>query len=115
MVVSNTTVERPDSAIGRTSPCFKKPGYEWSSSVNAQRDDCHRTPGNGTDWPIIGVGAFRADDAWEKIEQVQRWCKRIQDLSLKGQRSPRRLFTACKTAGSAGFSTVEEAVGTGLA
>lgn len=70
IVVSNTTVERPDHAHARDKAVFSQQGGMSGQPLKERSTMMIRTvrQATGDDWPIIGVGGIASsDDAWEKI------------------------------------------------
>ncbi|MEL0330699.1 MAG: quinone-dependent dihydroorotate dehydrogenase [Candidatus Poseidoniales archaeon] len=71
IVVSNTTIERPDSSNTSEQRVFSEQGGLSGQPLKARSTEMIRTvrAAVGTEWPIIGVGGIgSAADAWEKIE-----------------------------------------------
>ena len=70
IVVSNTTVERPDASHARDAAVFAEQGGMSGQPLKERSTSMIKTvrQATGPDWPIIGVGGIAsADDAWEKI------------------------------------------------
>ena len=69
------------------------------------------------DWPIIGVGGISsADDAWEKIQAGATLVQAYSGFVFEGPALTKSVVQGlAKRLTQAGFSTVEEAVGSGLA
>jgi dihydroorotate dehydrogenase len=70
IVVSNTTIERPDSEHLRDRTVFSEQGGMSGQPLKDRSTAMIRTvrQATGEDWPIIGVGGIAsADDAWEKL------------------------------------------------
>ena len=70
IVVSNTTVERPDTSSERDKAVFSEQGGLSGQPLKERSTAMIRTVRQavGDDWPIIGVGGIaNANDAWEKI------------------------------------------------
>lgn len=70
IVVSNTTVERPESGHKRDRSVFSQQGGMSGQPLKERSTEMIRTvrKATGEDWPIIGVGGIAsADDAWEKL------------------------------------------------
>lgn len=71
IVVSNTTVERPDTSFQRDKAVFSEQGGLSGQPLKERSTAMIRTVRQavGKDWPIIGVGGIaNAQDAWEKLE-----------------------------------------------
>ena len=71
IVVSNTTVERPDSTDTSEQRVFAEQGGLSGQPLKAKSTEMIRTvrAAVGNEWPIVGVGGIgSAEDAWEKIE-----------------------------------------------
>jgi len=70
IVVSNTTVERPDASDARDAAVFAQQGGMSGQPLKERSTSMIKTvrKATGPDWPIIGVGGIASpDDAWEKI------------------------------------------------
>lgn len=70
IVVSNTTVGRPDATHTRDAAVFAEQGGMSGQPLKERSTSMIKTvrQATGPDWPIIGVGGIAsADDAWEKI------------------------------------------------
>ena len=70
IVVSNTTIERPDTSFQRDKAVFSEQGGLSGQPLKERSTAMIRTVREavGGDWPIIGVGGIaNANDAWEKI------------------------------------------------
>ncbi|MAF94053.1 dihydroorotate dehydrogenase (quinone) [Candidatus Woesearchaeota archaeon] len=70
IVVSNTTVERPENASSRDEAVFSQQGGLSGQPLKDRSTAMIQTVRRavGGDWPIIGVGGIAsADDAWQKL------------------------------------------------
>jgi len=70
IVVSNTTVSRPEPAHPKEKRVFAEQGGLSGQPVKGRSTDLIRQVRQlaGPEWPIVGVGGVAsADDAWEKI------------------------------------------------
>ncbi len=119
MVVSNTTVERPTSAIGKDLSVFQETGGMSGRPLRKRSTEMIATVRRATapDWPIIGVGGISgADDAWEKIRAGATLVQAYSGFVFEGPALTKVVVHGlAKRLAESGFSTVEEAVGTGLA
>ena len=71
IVVSNTTVERPETSHPRDASVFGQQGGMSGQPLKDRSTLMIRQVRQavGKDWPIIGVGGIaNAQDAWEKLE-----------------------------------------------
>ena len=71
IVVSNTTVERPETSHPRDASVFGQQGGMSGQPLKDRSTFMIRQVRQavGKDWPIIGVGGIaNAQDAWEKLE-----------------------------------------------
>ena len=118
MVVSNTTVERPASAHGKDHTVFQETGGLSGRPLRERSTAMIATVrrATGPDWPIIGVGGIScAEDAWEKIRAGATLVQAYSAFVFEGPALTKAVVHGlAKHLDQSGFSTVQEAVGTGL-
>lgn len=116
MVVSNTTVQRPDEANGKDLTVFKETGGMSGRPLRERSTAMIATVRRATapDWPIIGVGGIScADDAWEKIRAGATLVQAYSGFVFEGPALTKAVVHGlAKRLAQSGFSTIEEAVGT---
>ena len=119
MVVSNTTVQRPDAANGKDLTVFQETGGLSGRPLRERSTAMIATVRRATapDWPIIGVGGIScADDAWEKIRAGATLVQAYSGFVFEGPALTKAVVHGlAKRLAQSGFSTVEEAVGTATA
>ena len=119
MVVSNTTVERPATADGKDLTVFQETGG-MSGRPLRERSTAMISMvrrATGPDWPIIGVGGIScADDAWDKIRAGATLVQAYSGFVFEGPALTKAVVHGlAKHLERSKFSTVQEAIGTGLA
>ena len=116
MVVSNTTVQRPDAANGKDLTVFEETGGMSGRPLRERSTAMIAIVRRATapDWPIIGVGGIScADDAWEKIRAGATLVQAYSGFVFEGPALTKAVVHGlAKRLAESGFSTVEEAVGT---
>ena len=119
MVVSNTTIERPDTTNRKDLTVFQETGGMSGRPLRERSTAMIATVRRATapDWPIIGVGGISsAEDAWEKIRAGATLVQAYSGFVFEGPALTKAVVHGlAKRLAQSGFSTVEEAVGTGLA
>ena len=114
MVVSNTTVQRPDAANGKDLKVFEETGGMSGRPLRERSTAMIAIVRRATapDWPIIGVGGIScADDAWEKIRAGATLVQAYSGFVFEGPALTKAVVHGlAKRLAQSGFSTVEEAV-----
>ena len=119
IVLSNTTVERPVAVNGKDDVVFQETGGMSGRPLRERSTAMIATVRRaiGSDWPIIGVGGVScAEDAWEKIRAGATLVQAYSGFVFEGPALTKSVVHGlAKHLAQSGFSTVEEAVGSGNA
>ena len=119
IVVSNTTVDRPSASNGKDNAVFQETGGLSGRPLRERSTAMIATVrhATGPDWPIIGVGGVScADDAWEKIRAGATLVQAYSGFVFEGPALTKAVVDGlAKHLRTSGFSSIEEAVGTGIA
>ncbi len=116
IVVSNTTVERPDTSHARDAAVFDEQGGMSGQPLKERSTSMIRTvrKATGPDWPIIGVGGIAsADDAWEKIAAGATLIQAYSGFVFEGPALTKSIVNGLhKRLQASPYTSLSEAVGT---
>ena len=117
IVVSNTTVGRPPSPVGKDGAVFEQQGGLSGKPLKQRSTEMIATVRQavGPDWPIIGVGGIScADDAWEKIQAGATLVQAYSAFVFEGPALTKDVVHGlARRLKHSPYSTVQEAVGSG--
>lgn len=115
IVVSNTTIERPETAFRRDEHVFSQQGGLSGQPLKERSTAMIRTVRQavGGDWPIIGVGGItNADDAWEKIAAGATLVQAYSAFVFEGPAVTKSIVNGlAKRLASSPYSSIADVVG----
>lgn len=115
MVVSNTTLARPEPRSSKEKHLFEEQGGLSGQPLKNRSTELIRQVRSlaGPDWPIVGVGGVaNADDAWEKIRAGASLVQAYSAFVFEGPALVKSVVHGLdKRRRSAGFETLQQAVG----
>ena len=115
IVVSNTTIERPEHPDPRDSAVFSQQGGMSGQPLRDRSTTMIRTVRSavGVDWPIIGVGGIAsADDAWDKLAAGATLVQAYSGFVFEGPALTKDIVNGLhKRLDASPYTTIEQVIG----